>query len=149
MAWLIVLQPDLTGRVAFVTGGASGVGLRTFRSLARMGAKVYLADVNQTDGLAAVAELKREGRNVEFFPLDLGTMRSAQQAALAFRQREDRLDILGALIAALRLPVRLQLSEQRGAVRAPRQPSLSDSSNSSSKDFRRSTRCPPTGSSTP
>lgn len=87
-------QPNLSGHVAFVTGGASGVGLRTFRALARLGARVYLADINQTDGAAAVAELKREGRDVEFFPLDLGSMHSAQEAALAFRRRETRLDIL-------------------------------------------------------
>ncbi|KZV97758.1 NAD(P)-binding protein [Exidia glandulosa HHB12029] len=87
-------QPGLRGRVAFVTGGASGVGLRTFRALARMGAKVYLADVNQTDGLAAVAGMKRDGHDVEFFPLDLGTMRTAQQAALSFANHESRLDIL-------------------------------------------------------
>ncbi|EJD42683.1 NAD(P)-binding protein, partial [Auricularia subglabra TFB-10046 SS5] len=59
-----------------------------------MGARVYLADINEVDGRAAVAELEREGRDVVFFPLDLGTMRTAQQAADSFLKREDRLDIL-------------------------------------------------------
>ncbi|KZV95489.1 NAD(P)-binding protein [Exidia glandulosa HHB12029] len=86
--------PNLAGHVVFVTGGASGVGLRTFRSLARMGAKAYLADINEVGGRAAVDELKREGHDVVFFPLDLGTMQSAKKAADEFLQTEDRLDIL-------------------------------------------------------
>lgn len=94
-AALTAAQPDLSGRVAFVTGGASGVGLRTFRSLARMGARVYLADINETGGRAAVEELQREGRDVLFLPLDLGTMRSAKNAADTFGQLEEHLHILG------------------------------------------------------
>jgi len=33
---------DLTGKVAIVTGGNSGLGLETVKALARNGAKVYL-----------------------------------------------------------------------------------------------------------
>ena len=91
----MLLQANLSGRVALVTGAASGVGLRTARSLARMGARVYLADVNEKDGRAFAEGLQKEGKDAVFFPLDLGTMRSAQQGADAFLKREERLDILG------------------------------------------------------
>lgn len=47
---------DLAGRIAFVTGAASGIGLEISRSLAQRGAKVMLADVD-ADGLA-VAKTK-------------------------------------------------------------------------------------------
>jgi NAD(P)-dependent dehydrogenase (short-subunit alcohol dehydrogenase family) len=38
---------DIAGRVAFVTGGAQGIGLGIARALATAGAKVAIADVNE------------------------------------------------------------------------------------------------------
>ena len=49
------------GRGAIVTGGASGIGLRTVERLASEGAKVSIWDVNQNRIDAAVARL---GTNV-------------------------------------------------------------------------------------
>lgn len=46
---------DIAGRVAFVTGGAQGIGLGIARALAAGGAKVALADVNE-GALARAAE---------------------------------------------------------------------------------------------
>lgn len=46
---------DLAGKVAFVTGGASGIGLAMVRSFAGAGMKVVVADIEQ-QALDAVAE---------------------------------------------------------------------------------------------
>jgi 3(or 17)beta-hydroxysteroid dehydrogenase len=45
------------GKIAIVTGAASGIGLATARLLAREGAQVVLTDVNATAGAAAAAAL--------------------------------------------------------------------------------------------
>jgi NAD(P)-dependent dehydrogenase (short-subunit alcohol dehydrogenase family) len=47
----------LTGRVAVITGGCSGIGLATARRFADEGAKVVIGDVNPTDGAALAEEL--------------------------------------------------------------------------------------------
>ena len=48
---------DITGQVAFVTGGAQGIGLGIARALAAAGAKVAIADVNEEALRAAEREL--------------------------------------------------------------------------------------------
>ena len=46
---------DLTGRVAVVTGGASGIGACSARAFSQKGAKVVVADLNG-DGAKQVAD---------------------------------------------------------------------------------------------
>ena len=45
---------EVAGKTAFITGGASGLGLATARALAARGASIVLADIN-SDGVAAAA----------------------------------------------------------------------------------------------
>ena len=52
---------DLKGKTAFITGGASGIGLETARALARRGARPILADIETARAEAAAAELRVEG----------------------------------------------------------------------------------------
>ena len=47
----------LTGRVCIVTGGAQGIGEACIRRFAREGAKVVIADINDSRGEALAAEL--------------------------------------------------------------------------------------------
>ena len=55
-----VTQPyRLDGKVALVTGGASGIGAATSRELVRAGAEVLIADLNFVAATALAAELGR------------------------------------------------------------------------------------------
>jgi len=52
---------DLKDKTAFITGGASGIGLETARALAKRGARPILADIEGARAEAAAAELRAEG----------------------------------------------------------------------------------------
>jgi NAD(P)-dependent dehydrogenase (short-subunit alcohol dehydrogenase family) len=51
----------LDGRVAIVTGGASGIGARTVRLFAEQGARVVIGDMQEDAGRAVAADLGRDG----------------------------------------------------------------------------------------
>jgi 3(or 17)beta-hydroxysteroid dehydrogenase len=60
------------GKVAIVTGGASGIGRACVERLAREGARVILTDWSGKRGQASADALASEGLAVEFFRQDAG-----------------------------------------------------------------------------
>ena len=58
------LTKRLDGRVAIITGGASGIGLATARRFAAEGATVVIADLDPTSGEAAATEVGGVYRHV-------------------------------------------------------------------------------------
>ena len=76
----IVAGLDLTGQRIIVTGGASGIGIETARSLAGAGAEVTLAVRNVDAGWQVAAQLAAEtgSKQVLVAPLDLADQTSVR-----------------------------------------------------------------------
>jgi NAD(P)-dependent dehydrogenase (short-subunit alcohol dehydrogenase family) len=94
--WTAESIPDLTGKVAIVTGANSGIGYTAARALARKGATVILACRNKEKGQAAVRQIERAypAAKVELLQIDLSDLTSVRRFADGFTNRYDRLDIL-------------------------------------------------------
>src|SRR5919202_6123177 len=62
---------DLSGRVAVVTGGASGIGRALGLGFARYGADVAVVDLSAERAEAVAAEIRGLGRRAEAFETDV------------------------------------------------------------------------------
>jgi NAD(P)-dependent dehydrogenase (short-subunit alcohol dehydrogenase family) len=101
---------DFNGKVAVVTGGASGVGRCLAQQLAAEGAKVVITDINAEKLSAVAAELNGEGSSgsVEGIACDVTKEESVQALADQVFAKYGRVDLLfnnaGVGLADMRSP---------------------------------------------
>src|SRR5438552_699648 len=81
----------LKDKVAIVTGGARGIGLAIAKRYVAEGAKVVIADIDETAGAAAATTLKADGR---FVRTDVGDARDAERLVNGACDAFGHLDIL-------------------------------------------------------
>lgn len=72
---------SISGKVAVITGGASGIGFATAKALAAKGAKLVIADIEATVLNQAVAELSSSGAKAEGVVCDVADLGSVQSLA--------------------------------------------------------------------
>lgn len=94
--WTTKHIPDLTAKVAIVTGANTGIGYEMARALARKSATVILACRNKDKGKAAVRQIRQEypEAKAELLQVDLSELASVRRFADEFTSHYDRLDIL-------------------------------------------------------
>jgi NAD(P)-dependent dehydrogenase (short-subunit alcohol dehydrogenase family) len=79
--------PSLAGRVAIVTGGASGIGEAIVRSFAEQGAKVGFIDLNAEAGTRLESELAASGAEIVFAAADITDTLALIAAIAAIRAK--------------------------------------------------------------
>lgn len=88
--------PDLSGKLALVTGANSGLGYETTRAMAAKGAEVIMACRNLEKGKAALETIQAENLNAKLvlMQLDLGSLASVRSFADEVRDKYKRIDLL-------------------------------------------------------
>jgi 3-oxoacyl-[acyl-carrier protein] reductase len=90
-----MISADLSGKVAFVTGAASGIGLAVAELLAANGASVAINDLPDNPRLdAAVERLRRNGHDVHACPGDVGKPQDVEAMIAHAAERMGRIDYL-------------------------------------------------------
>ena len=85
---------SLEGKVAIITGGASGIGLGTAKKLAVFGATVSIFDINDANGKSAVSEIIHEGGKAHYIHCDVRIANDCKSAVDETFRLFGRIDIL-------------------------------------------------------
>ena len=85
---------DFKNKVAFVTGGASGIGLGIAKAVARQGAKVAIADIQAEALMQAVAAIKALGVDALGIQLDVRDRAAVYRAADQVEETFGRVDLV-------------------------------------------------------
>lgn len=85
---------ELEGQVAFVTGGASGIGLAITEALATRGATVAILARNQERARAVADTLAARGETARAYACDIADPASVEQAVGAALEAHGRVDAL-------------------------------------------------------
>ncbi|GMH37413.1 hypothetical protein BSKO_05286 [Bryopsis sp. KO-2023] len=91
------MYPSVQGKVILVTGGGGALGTQVSLQLAKLGAKVYLADINEEAVERSVTEISSQVQGARVHPtpkLDLASMSSIREFVEWFECQESGLDVL-------------------------------------------------------
>jgi len=114
------MMRDFAGKTAFVTGGASGIGLAMAQAFGTAGMKVMIADIEEGALSAAVASVKETGAEALGIVCDVSDRDSVQRRGfLAAAQRRGRNAVLTALYSFLDDAFRGVISNGQTLLRAP------------------------------
>jgi NAD(P)-dependent dehydrogenase (short-subunit alcohol dehydrogenase family) len=95
-SWSSKNSPDISAKIAVVTGANSGIGFETARALAANGATVILGCRSKAKGEAAFERILKAHPHAKaaLLQMDLSDLASVRRFAADFSDRFDRLDML-------------------------------------------------------
>lgn len=102
----------LEGKVAMITGAASGIGLAAAERLSDAGAAVVLLDVARAGGEEVERTICGVGREARFIRCDVTCDADCERAARAARDRFGRIDVLFNSAGVIRRQTVVQLEEE-------------------------------------
>jgi len=85
---------QVEGKIALVTGGASGIGEAVVELLAQEGATVVATDVDELKGPEVVARITKAGRKAVFLEQDVTSEARWAEVVAEIERRYGRLDIM-------------------------------------------------------
>ncbi|MVO89665.1 SDR family oxidoreductase [Streptomyces sp. p1417] len=103
---------DLTGRTAFVTGAAGGIGRATAVLLAEAGAEVHCAD-RDAQGLTGTAtRVAADGGKAVTYTVDVTDRRQVDRAVAEAAESAGRLDVMAAIAGIMHSSTVLETSDE-------------------------------------
>lgn len=84
----------LQGKIAVITGAASGIGRATAIIFAQQGAQVFCCDIDDGGGQQTIASIRANGGNAAFHHADVTSTQDLESFTEFCAQRTDRIDIL-------------------------------------------------------
>jgi len=88
------MASSVAGKVAVITGAASGIGAATARRFGRDGARLLLSDIDEGQGQSLVEELKGNGVEAAFQRTDVTDVEAVDALMAAAVERFGQLDIV-------------------------------------------------------
>jgi NAD(P)-dependent dehydrogenase (short-subunit alcohol dehydrogenase family) len=97
----------LAGEVVIITGAADGIGHAISEAMAREGAHVFVADIDDAKGSAFVAALRESGYTADYVHCDVAIESDIASMISSTVQTTGRLDVLvnNAAIAIGGMPI--------------------------------------------
>ena len=111
---------DMKGKIALVTGAATGIGRATAIEFARNGAAVVVSDVNTAEGLKTANLIENEGGEATFVECDVSASADVEALISQVLKKHGRLDAAhnNAGVEGARVPLIDLTEEQWDAVMA-------------------------------
>ncbi|RKY56689.1 MAG: beta-ketoacyl-ACP reductase [Candidatus Neomarinimicrobiota bacterium] len=102
---------NLDGKIALVTGGASGIGEAISVQFARKGATVIIYDMDEVKAKALCDQLSQEGLKCEAYKVDVSSYDDTQATAKVLKEKYGKIDILINNAGITRDQLMLRMSE--------------------------------------